>query len=366
MVTIIQTTKILDFLEEKVILFSDLHIGVRTDSDVWHKTAIEYSLWLKDKALKNNINTLLFLGDFFHDREEIRLTSLHTANLFLENLKDFNIIMIIGNHDCYYKDKTDVNSISIFDKWKNIVVVKDLEVLDFLNKKIAFIPWGSDIEKLPDGVDYAFGHIEIESFRINKVKICEHGVKSSDLLKKINKLYSGHFHIRSKKSYDSGSIEYIGNTFEQNWSDYEEEKGIEIFSFNTGKTTFIKNDISPKHIKVQLSKLLSKDEKEIKNFKENVKSNIVKLIIDEEIPQEKLSLISEKISKLNPIAFNSEVTNESETKSVDDFESVEIDLKLLLMEYIEKLEIQENKDKILSETIDIYNKALTQVKDDTI
>lgn len=357
--------KIENFLDEKVILFSDLHIGVRTDSDIWHNIAIEYSNWLKEQAIKNDIKTFLFLGDFFHDREEIRLTSLHTANKFLDNLKDFKIIMIVGNHDCYYRDRSDVHSLSVFNKWDNIIVIDDVTILKYLNKKIAFLPWGCNIDLLEDNIDYGFGHLEISSFRINKVKICEHGIKSSDIISKISKIFSGHFHVRSKKEYGNSSINYIGNTFEQNWSDYEEEKGIEIFNFSTGETTFIKNDLSPKHIKVSLSKIHSKDKSEIEKVKNNLKNNIVKLIIDKEFEPEKLSILSEKLASLNPIQFNSEVSVVSENKSADDFESVELDLKLLLTEYIEKLEIEENKDKILSETLEIYNKALTQVKDDS-
>jgi DNA repair exonuclease SbcCD nuclease subunit len=359
------TDKIKNFLNEKVILFSDLHIGVRTDSDIWHNTVLEYSDWLKDKAIENNIKTFIFLGDFFHDREEIRLTSLDAANKFLENLKDFKIIMIVGNHDCYYKDNTEVNSLSIFDKWENIIVIKETLVLEYLDKKIAFMPWGFEFDKITNGIDYGFGHIEVQSFRINKIKVCEHGITSSDLLKKIDKVFSGHFHIRSKKDYNSGSINYIGNTFQQNWSDYEEEKGIEIFDFSNGETCFIENNVSPKHIKISLSKLQSKDKTELDKVKNELKNNIVKLIIDKEFEPEKLSLLSEKLSNLNPIQFNSEILLVEDNKSADDFESVEIDLKIILTEYINKLEIEDNKDKILSETLDIYNKALSQVKDDS-
>lgn len=351
-------------LEENVLLFSDLHIGNNSNSTSYHKICIDYSLWLKQKAIENNINTFLFLGDFFHDREEINLLSLNTANEFLQNLKEFNIILIVGNHDCYYKDNAEIHSLSIFNQWKNIIVVDQLTVFDYLDKKIALLPWGFEFEKVPFNIDYCFGHLTIESFRINKIKICEksnESIKSADVLEKIKKVFSGHFHIRSKKDYNNGSILYIGNTFEQNWSDYEEKKGIEIFNFVTGDTKFIENDFSPKHIKLHLSKILSKDQDELQILKTKFKNNFTKLIIDEDIDMQKLSIISDKLANLKPLEFNSEFLVENDIKNANDFDSVEIEMELLLTEYINNLEIHNNKDKILKETLNLYQKALKEV-----
>ena len=352
-------------LEDQCMLFTDLHIGIRTDSENWFKTALEYSEWVKQEALKHNVNTLIFLGDFFHDREEIRITALDAADKFLANLKQFNIILMVGNHDCLYKDNADIHSLSIFHKWSNIVVVDSLEIVEYMDKKIAFMPWGVKLEDVPDGLDYIFGHLEVESFMKNKVKMCDHGFKSSDLLAKAKHVYSGHFHLRSKKKYSNGTITYVGCTFQQDWGDYEEEKGIELLTLSTGKSVFIPNTVSPRYVKVHLSKLLSKDKDEIETVKTKLKNNIVKLIVDQDMSAEKLSALSEKLSSLMPMEFNSEVTTGTEVKSADDFTSVEIDLKLLLTEFIEKLEIPANKDKILEETLNIHAKALSKIKDDT-
>ena len=358
-------TEIRKILEEKALLFSDLHIGIRTDSEMWFNTAIKYSEWVKKTALEQNVNVLIFLGDFFHDREELRLTALNAADKFLENLKDFHIILLVGNHDCYYDSNTEINSLSIFNKWKNIIVVDKLEVVEYREKKFAFLPWGSDLNAVPQNLDYIFGHLEIESFRFNKAKICEHGIKSSELLKKAKTVFSGHFHIRSQKNYGQNSIRYIGNTFQQDWGDYGEEKGVELFNFETGETEFIKNTVSPEYVKVHLSKLLTKDKEELDIVKHKINNNFVKLILDQEVQPEKLALLSEKLTKLTPLQFNTETMIETEVKNADSFESVEIDMKLLLTEYINKLEISENKDNILQESLNLYNKALTQIKDDT-
>lgn len=354
--------RLFSFLETRCLIFTDLHIGVRKDSDIWHKIALDYGIWLKEQALKNNINTLIFMGDFYHNREEISLTTLDTGNKFLEALSDFNIIMLVGNHDCYFRDNANVHSLAGYNNWKNICIVDKTEVLEYMDKKIAFIPWGFNYDEIPEGIDYAFGHFEINSFKQNKMHICESTLTSSMLMKKIKNTYSGHFHLRGAREIDGRMISYIGNTFQQNWGESDEVKGIEIIDFSTGKTEFIENTISPKHVKIDLSKVLSKDEEEVNKIKNESKGNIVKIIVDNQVDSSKVDILMERLSKLGPIELNSEIVENVQVKSADEFESVEIDLKLLLQEYINQLEINKDKDKILQETLNIYDKAVSMVK----
>lgn len=362
--TTTKKNQIKEFLSDKILFFTDLHIGLRGDSEDRLKVALEFSDWLKNVAIENKIKTIVFLGDFFHDREEIRLTALDTANRFLDNLKDFNLILLVGNHDCFYKDNTIINSLSVFQKWKNIVVVDNLEIIEYQDKTIALMPWGAKLEDVPNGIDYIFGHLEINSFFMNRVKMCENGIQTTTLFEKAKSIFSGHFHLRSKKKYSDGTITYVGCPFQQDWGDFDEEKGVEILNLITGETSFIKNDVSPRYVKIHLSKIMEKDENEMQLIKTGLKNNIVKLIVDMDIQPEKLISISEKLSKYSPFEFNSEFLTESATQNADDFTSVEIDLKLLLIEFINNLDIKENKDKILEETLEIYNKAQLKVKND--
>ena len=124
-------------LSEEVILFSDLHIGKKSNSASYHDTCLDYAIWLKEKANERNIETLIFLGDFFHDREEINLTSLHVGDQFLRELKEFNIIMIVGNHDCYYKHNAKIHSLSAYSEWENVIVIDETTVVDYLEHKVA-------------------------------------------------------------------------------------------------------------------------------------------------------------------------------------------------------------------------------------
>ena len=72
---------------------------------------------------KKNIKDLIFCGDWHHNRSEISVNTLQVSADILDILCDFNIIAITGNHDIYYKHRTDVNSLSIFKKRQNVTIL---------------------------------------------------------------------------------------------------------------------------------------------------------------------------------------------------------------------------------------------------
>ena len=100
----------------KVCCVSDIHIGVHQNSSMWHSITIDWAKWLRDELIKHDIKDIIICGDLFHYRDEISVNTIHMATKMLAVWKDFNIGIIVGNHDSYYKDRVDVNSLSIFKK----------------------------------------------------------------------------------------------------------------------------------------------------------------------------------------------------------------------------------------------------------
>ena len=101
----------------------------------------------------------MICGDLFHYRDEIAVNSLQVAKQFFDILEDYNIVMITGNHDCYYKDTSTVNSLSLFGGWKNITVIDTLTVDDIFDKRVSFVPWGVNVKDIPK-CDLVFGHFD--------------------------------------------------------------------------------------------------------------------------------------------------------------------------------------------------------------
>ena len=88
----------------KIAFFTDLHLGIHQNSDKWLNTSLEWAKWFRQEVEKNEIDQIVFGGDFFHYRDEVNVKCLHTANQILDIFKNLNITMITGNHDSYYKD----------------------------------------------------------------------------------------------------------------------------------------------------------------------------------------------------------------------------------------------------------------------
>jgi len=336
---------------KKIGVFSDIHIGLGLDSSTWHDIVLEFAKWVSEIYLKEGINDIIIPGDIFHNRNEISVNTLATATEFFDILKDFKIYILAGNHDCYYKDRSDVNSISLLKGWSNITIAdKEPLLLKAGNKTISLIPWGTEIKDIPN-TDICFGHFEIQTFYMNTFKKCDHGMESANLLNKAPLVISGHFHGKDERKYSKGKIVYVGSPYQQNFGDVDQIRGVYTLDLETEEFVFIENTVSPKHIKIPLSMLRSNKHEEgfIKNFlKTNVEKNMVSLVIDEEISNEKISLLNSKITALNPRFFRVDYKSiNTEIKSDSDVEYTLIDFEKTLEDFINSLDIQHKEATIL-------------------
>lgn len=343
----------------KIGLFSDIHIGLGQDSSVWHENILDFAKWTRDIYLQKGINEILIPGDIFHNRNEISVNTLSTAKQFFDILSDFKIYISTGNHDCYYKERSDVNSVSLFDGWNNITVIDKIpHIFQVVNstKQLCMVPWGTDIKAIPGNMDYIVGHFEIKSFKMNNHAVCDHGMTSSELLARAKYVITGHFHKRTHRIYENGEILYLGSPYQQNFGDVDEERGIYILDLDSGGYEFIENKISPKHIKLSLMKILSK-ELPSSYIKNNTPNNMVCLMVDTQILPEELSLIASKLQKLNPKFFRMDykVLDSSVILGETTNQYDSIDIPKNINDFINALEVQ-HKEEINSYLNNLYLK----------
>ena len=160
----------------KYILLTDIHFGNHGNSDEFNQECNNF-LKFVEKTIENreDIDGAIFLGDWFHNRNSINVKTLKAG---IEGLYTFgsigrgNSYMIIGNHDLYYKDRRDVNSIIIPEGEIGVNLVEEPIYLE--EQKFLFLPWLINEEKLEDYIkqynpEYVFGHFEIPSFSFNKL-----------------------------------------------------------------------------------------------------------------------------------------------------------------------------------------------------
>lgn len=335
----------------KIACISDIHLGVHQDSQTWHNIALTYANWLRSTLIERNIKDIIIAGDVFHNRHEIGVNTIHAAYRFFDILKDFNIVAITGNHDCFYKDKSDVNSISILSN-SNVVVYQELHNLNVNGKSFAFCPWGTAVESIPKS-DVVVGHFEITNFKMNHHKVCDHGLATESLLDKAKLIISGHFHYREHRKYSNGkSILYLGSPHELDFGDRDQVKGISILDTDTLEIDFIENTISPKHKKIPVSKLVDGS---IKDVDKLVTGNIISLYVDTKVSTQNVDLIINKFSQYKPLQLRTDFnfTEESQVNT-EDLESLSFDIETALQEFINLLTTDVNKKDILEKCLELY------------
>lgn len=342
----------------KVAIFSDIHLGVHQNNDFWLSTANKWVDWYIKELNDKGIEDIIFCGDFFHYRDEISVKTLNFAKDLLDKFRDFNITMITGNHDAWYKDTSEINSLSILKGYKNINVYDRLTTIDYKGKTVSFCPWGTMIDDIPKS-DVVFGHFELENFKMNVSKICDHGDDPDILVEKSKLVFTGHFHTRDEKYFKNqdSSIVYVGNPYEMDFGDTMQSKGYYILDFNDLSYNFYENNITPKHIKIILSKFINITSPDI-FLKDNLPGNIIKLIIDKNISSDHLDILVTKLTSYKPVELRIDYDvnyNKLKIENEQDYDLSGVDIKHAIEDFINILDI-ENKSEVVKYTQSLYER----------
>ena len=230
----------------KVAIITDTHYGARKGSKYLHDYFELFYQNVFFPALKEHgVEAVIHMGDAFDSRKSIDYQSLEwSKRVVFDNLTDYDVHMIIGNHDTYYKNTNEVNSPELLlQTYSNIKTYSDPTEVNIGGLDILFLPWinqGNEeasyqlIKKTTSKV--AMGHLELQGFRVNRQIIMEHGL-SSELFEKFKYVFSGHYHTRS----DDGRVFYLGNPYEMYWTDVNDTRGFHIFDTENLTITPINN-----------------------------------------------------------------------------------------------------------------------------
>jgi len=246
-------------LFEKAACFTDIHYGLKQNSKQHLIDCENYITWFLAEAKARDCETCFFLGDWHHHRASINIATMNATIKDLKRLNDAfkKVYFITGNHDLYYREKRDLNSIEFARDLSNFVMVDEW----FVKDGVAIIPWlvGDEHKKLNKlDCKYMFGHFELPYFKMNAmVEMPDHGgVKASDLGNP-DYVFSGHFHKRQYK----GNIHYIGNAFPHNYSDVADTDRGAMFLEWGGEPQYVNWDQCPKYIMLGLRELLEDPER---------------------------------------------------------------------------------------------------------
>jgi DNA repair exonuclease SbcCD nuclease subunit len=193
------------------------------------------------------IRTVLILGDTFDRRKYVNFYSLkRTKEMFFDPLleRGIEVHMLAGNHDTYFKNTNDVNSVDLLLKeYGNINVIDSPFEIYVGPHKICMMPWicpenyedSMALLKYTDA-DICMGHFEIAGFAMHRGMPSEEGL-NREIFRKFTHTFSGHYHHKSS----ANDIHYLGNPYELTWQDYNDERGFHTFDFESKELTFHKN-----------------------------------------------------------------------------------------------------------------------------
>lgn len=243
-------------LFQKAAVMTDLHVGLKQNSRVHNDDCERFVDWFIAEAQARNCETCIFCGDWSHQRASVNVASMNVSIRLLKKLNAAfeKVFFITGNHDLYYRDKRDLNSIEYARDLSNLVMVDEI----FVQDDVAIVPWlvGDEWKKLSKlNVKYIFGHFELPHFKMNAmVEMPDHGGLRGDHMKNADYVFSGHFHKRQFVN----NIHYIGNCFPHNYADAGDTDRGAMFLEWGSEPVYVNWEFCPKYKVVTLSELLDK------------------------------------------------------------------------------------------------------------
>ena len=273
-------------LFKKVACFTDIHFGLKSNSNVHNQDCEEFVDWYIAKAKEEGCDTGIFMGDWHHNRNSLNITTMDYSLRALEKLGAAfdKFYFFPGNHDLYYKDKRDIHSVEFGKYIPGITVVHEpITVGD-----VTLCPWlvGDEWKTIgKKGGKYIFGHFELPSFFMNAmVQMPDHGEIQLDTFKSYELGFSGHFHKRQQQK----NMVYIGNAFPHNYADaWDDDRGMMILEWD-GTPEYHSWPGQPTFRTVTLSRLIDEADTIIKPKQH------LRVSLDIDISYEEASFIKEK------------------------------------------------------------------------
>ena len=345
----------------KIALVTDTHFGARNDNqnvnDYFYKF---YDDIFFPELEKRGITTCVHLGDVVDRRKFI---SFKIANDFRQRFINrfaelgIDLHIIIGNHDTYYKNTNEVNSMEELVGKDRCNIYTGPEVVEFDGVPIQFIPWinannydesMTALSRSPAQI--AMGHLEVNGFEMHKGQFAD-GAYDKENFQRFDIVMSGHFHHKS----DDGHIYYLGTPYEIYWSDYEDPRGFHIFDTDTRELERIVNPYRLFEKVYYDDTTTDYTEYDMSKFKDMY----VKVIV---VNKKDLYQFDKFIDKLLQVDAH-------EVKIIEDFSELDAenvsddivenseDTMTLLEKYIDELDVTLSKDRLKNTMRSLYTEA---------
>ena len=303
----------------------------------------------------------MHLGDYYDHRKFVNFKALnHNRKVFLDPMRKLGMRMDIipGNHDTYYKNTNDLNSLKeLLGYYMNEVhIIMEPKVMEYGSLKMAMVPWINQenyestmrfIEECK--ADWLGAHLDLAGFEMMRGIKNVHGMDHK-LFKKFELVLTGHFHVGSKQD----NIWYLGSQMEFFWSDANDPKYFHVIDTETREIERIKNPYTLFH------KIVYNDEKMDYNTYDvsQLKKQFVKVVVVNKKDTFSFDRFIDRIQSVDIHELKiAENFNEFIGENVED-EAIEFDdTPTLVDSYIDGVETDLDKDKIKVQMRELMTEA---------
>ena len=228
---------------------NDTHCGIRNSAEIFLNNAADfYNNVFFPECKKQGVQQIVHLGDYYDHRKFVNFKALnHNRKVFLEPMRQAGMRMDIipGNHDTYYNNTNDLNSLKeLLGYYMNEVhIIMEPTVMEYGSLKMAMIPWinpenyESTLKFIKEcKADWCGAHLELTGFDMMKGVKNTHGMDHK-LFEKFELVLTGHFHVGSRRD----NVWYLGSQMEFFWSDAHDPKYFHIVDTETREIQRIHN-----------------------------------------------------------------------------------------------------------------------------
>ena len=346
----------------KVAIINDTHTGIRNSSEIFLDNAETFYKETFFPYLKENgIKRIIHMGDYYDNRKFINFRALNrNRKCFLNILRKEGIHMDIipGNHDTFYKNTNELNSLKelLGHYMGEVTIHMEPTVKEFDGMPIAMLPWICQ-ENYDRSIDFVqnckapwlMGHLELDGFEMLRGVKSHHGL-DHELFSRFEKVLTGHYHTKSERD----NVLYTGTQLEFFWSDAGDKKYFHILDTETRDLLPIQNPHT------LFEKIVYDDTKIVYNDMDlsHLDNKFVKIVVINKTDLYAFDHFVDRIQnrKIHELKI-AENFNEFLGDNVED-EAVSVeDTTTLLDSYVDAVDTELNKDRLKSTLRNILTEA---------
>lgn len=239
---------------KKTACFTDIHFGKRNNSIQHNDDCLAFIDWFCKKVeTEGDVSHIIFLGDFFENRNAVNVLTLDYAHEGLKRLDSLGlpVYVLVGNHDLHHRENRKVYSTKVFNDIRNVTIISEPTVIDKNTLLCPFL-FKNEYPSLAKFSlqKYWYGHFEFRNFVITGTsRLMEHGPDHSQFAAQ-KYIFSGHYHRRQTRD----NVIFMGNCFPMDFGDvHDSERGMMFVNHDTEEVCFENWENCPTFIKTKLS-----------------------------------------------------------------------------------------------------------------